>query len=139
MTGCTFPAHGARTLSALAVLALLAGGCACPPPHQGPRAAQPARFVEWAAQPQRATPIFTPARPAAGPDGAGQWAAGLPPLELFAYRRAWPAAGAVPLGEVTFYRERYYDRQGSWTDGRAHVNNYVHRTFESYRTGVLAR
>lgn len=63
----------------------------------------------------------------------------LPPMEMFNYRADWPAAAGYPMGEVTFYRERIYDRQHSSTSGRGHIYNHLNRYFEVYRTGVLVK
>ena len=63
----------------------------------------------------------------------------IPPMEAFTWRPAWPAVSGVDLGEITFYRERYFDWQSSWTSGRGYINNHVRRSFESYRFGMLAR
>jgi hypothetical protein len=64
----------------------------------------------------------------------------LPPMEWFNNRAAWPAATDLPLGEITFYRERYFDRQYSHTGHHSRpVHNTTRRTFEVYRTGTLIR
>lgn len=63
-----------------------------------------------------------------------------PSMELFNWRPDWPAESGFRLGEVTFYQERYYDRQSSWGGWRwgPPAGNFS-RTFRSYRTGVIVR
>jgi hypothetical protein len=52
---------------------------------------------------------------------------------MFNYRSDWPSAPSYySPGEVIFYRERFIDIQGHGI----HSPGYVHRRFETYRTGV---
>jgi hypothetical protein len=57
--------------------------------------------------------------------------------EDFAYRRPWPATAApyAPAGEAVFYREWFYDRQGTGFNGQ----DYLNRRFEAYRVGSAYR
>lgn len=89
---------------------------------------------------QSASPIFLPSvvRQADAERSAGRTAQ-LPPMEWFNNRADWPAAADLPTGEVTFYRERYYDRQYSSSSGRGHIHNHLNRNFEIYRTGVMVK
>jgi len=56
--------------------------------------------------------------------------------QVFAYRSLWPAAeGDTPLGETTYYREVWHDRQTLWPN----QPDYSYRLFRSYRVGTRIR
>ncbi|MDD4891494.1 MAG: hypothetical protein PHU85_16365, partial [Phycisphaerae bacterium] len=82
-----------------------------------------------------ATPIFGPAIRLTAPEPAEP----MPPIEAFNWRPTWPAVSGVQLGEITVYREYYSDWQRSNTAGRGYVNDYLYRSFQSYRTGIIVK
>ena len=127
---------------AVAMALTLLAGCDCPQgqPGQHGQLRQPGTSVALAGErfsgENTATPIFGPLIAAADPT---QEPAAVTPIEEFNWRPVWPAVGGVNLGEVTYYREWYYDSQGGNNWARSHVGGYFSRTFQSYRTGVIVK
>jgi len=119
----------------IVLVLLMMSGCARP--AGDPLAESIGMQPQWLAGPQPISPMFLPATSHASAEGG--WSVELPPMELFNDRPAWPAATDTRLGEVTFYREWYRDRQNSHSGGRGHIHNSVYRRFEIYRTGVLIK
>jgi hypothetical protein len=119
----------------IVLVLLMMSGCA--PAADVQLARSPGCEPGWLAGPQRVSPMFLPA--ASRLPDEDLRVVELPPMELFNDRPVWPAPTDTRLGEVTFYREWYYDRQNSHSGGRGHIHNSVYRRFEIYRTGVLIR
>ncbi|MCG3181933.1 MAG: hypothetical protein BIFFINMI_04379 [Phycisphaerae bacterium] len=120
-------------LLAGAFLVGLVGGCAQTPQFNG----QPVTVWQPAPGGDSPAPLFAPRWVAAPQPGVQQVV--LPPMAWFNDRPEWPAPSGLSLGEVTYYRELYYDRQSSNVGSSRPIYDSFHRRFEIYRTGVMIR